>query len=287
MRPFEYRAPERLDEVHSYLDEFGDDAKILAGGQSLMVLLRQGLVGPELLVSLKRVAELASLESPGGRSASGGHGSVPGCRRVRGASRSDPVLTRAAASVGSVHIRNVGTVGGSLCHADPAGDVPTALLVLDAELRVSSSARESTHRVGEFFVGLFETRLEPSEVLESISIPEQPTGATFGYRRFLYREGEYPLGVAACRLDWDGDVCSGARVAVGGGDVHPKRLPEVEQALIGTPVDGPARAAATEHLPSTLQPIPDVRGSAGWKAKVVGHLVAQAVEDAAGPMEDS
>ena len=281
MHPFEYRAPEGLDEVVGLLQRHGDDAKLLAGGQSLMIMLRQGLVSPAVLVSLRRVEELRGLQMIQGELKLGAMVTYRVAASARVVADAAPALSRAAGSVGSVHIRNLGTVGGSLCHADPAGDVPTVLLVHDATVQAQSPTAERSYDLTGFFTGLFETCLGEDEVLSSVTIPRQPPGCSFGYRRYSYREGEYPLAVAACRLEWDGATCTGARVAVGGGDVSPKSLPDLAAALVGTTVEGAAIATAMDRVPSMLSPLPDVRGSASWKTVVVTDLLSRTVRDAA------
>jgi carbon-monoxide dehydrogenase medium subunit len=192
-----------------------------------------------------------------------------------------PVVAAAAGSVGSVHIRNRGTVGGSLCHADPAGDLPTVLLTLDATLgTVRPDGATAGHPVGDFFRGLLQTRLEDDELLAWIDLPEQPAGATFGYRRFSYRHGEYPMAVAACRLGWEAGRCTGARVAVGGGGPCPSRLPELERLLEGVAAADVVAAAATDAPYERLRPLADIRGGEAWKRRVVTKLVRDAVADA-------
>jgi carbon-monoxide dehydrogenase medium subunit len=277
---FEYCSPRTVDEALTELARGGPDARILAGGQSLLILLRQRLVTPSVLVSLKHVEELQLVER---REGSLRLGSMTTYRATAGSSDVGvlaPVLAKAAGSVGSIHIRNLGTVGGSLCHADPAGDVPTVLQALDAELETVSSTGTHSYPANEFFSGLFETRLEQGEVLRSVAVPMQPDGATFGYRRFSFREGEYPMAVAACRLEWGGEGCTGARVAIGGGDLYPRRYPEMEESLTGTSVDDRAIASAIERLREVLRPMADVRGSAEWKMEVISALAARTVSDA-------
>ena len=144
-----------------------------------------------------------------------------------------------------------------------------------------SSASAHRYPLAEFFTDMFQTRLGEQELLASIMVPRQPAGSSFGYRRFSYREGEYPLAVAACRLEWNDGICTGARVAVGGGDVSPKRLPDLEDLLTSTPVDAGAQADAAHEVPAMLHPVADVRGSAAWKTTVVADLVARTVADAA------
>jgi carbon-monoxide dehydrogenase medium subunit len=288
MHAFEVRAPIDLSEAVNIRDEYGPDSTVLAGGQSLMILLRQGLVSPRELLSLKRVPGLADVHPATADRTDMNFLQIGATVTYRTASTTSeiagwaPILARAAGSVGSVHIRNLGTIGGSVCHADPAGDVPTALLVVDAEATVISSGETHRYMVSDFFTDMFETRLEDHELLADLRVPRQPTGSTFGYRRFIYREGEYPLAVAACRLEWSQDgKCSEARIAIGGGDVHPKRLPACEQLVAGTRVDEPVLGAMREVTRTAVQPVADVRGSSDWKREVVADLLVRAVGDAA------
>jgi carbon-monoxide dehydrogenase medium subunit len=281
MHSFDYARPRSVDETVALLGEHGGDATLLAGGQSLMILLRQGLVAPSVLVGLDGVDELRGVSTDGSTL-------TLGSMQTYAAVAADPavtahvgILAAAAGTVGSVHIRNRGTVGGSLCHADPAGDVPTVLLTTDTVLQtVSSTGERRERRIDEFFKGLFETALDTGELLVGAVIPAQPANSSLGYRRHSFRAGEYPMCVAACRLDWDGSTCTGARVAVGGGGTHPTRLTEIEQRLVGTaptPEDLGSIGAEIEQL---VRPIADVRGSSDWKSKVVAQEVERALAEA-------
>jgi aerobic carbon-monoxide dehydrogenase medium subunit len=281
MTGFTYAAPTTVQEALNLLDEHGEDATLLAGGQSLMILLRQRLVSPKVLVGLKGVAELRELDADDGHMRIGAM--VPYCVASSSPLLRDrlPALAQAAASVGSVHIRTLGTIGGSVCHADPAGDVPTVLLASDASLVLKrADGSEVTYHVDDFFTGLFETRRQPDELLVSIQVPDQPAGATFSYRRYYFRAGEYPLCVVACRLEWEADRCVGARVAVGGGGPHPMRLSEVEQQLVGTDGSAIDTGSIARAARDVMDPTPDVRGSAEWKATVVASVLDAALTEA-------
>lgn len=290
MRSFDFLAPTSIDETLQLLDEHGPDATLLAGGQSLLILLRQGLVAPEVLIGLKRVGELGTIgRAPGGNGGDGADGLRLGgmvtyatATRDQAVAAAAPVLAAAAGSVGSVHIRNLGTIGGSLCHADPAGDVPTVLLALGAVVEAARpGGTSSRYPVDGFFRGLFETRLGDDELLVSVDVPAQPPGATFGYRRFSFRQGEYPMAVAACRLEWDRGRCAGARIAVGGGGPYPARLEALERRLEGAGAAEAVEAAALDEPFASLRPIADVRGGEDWKRQVVSDLVRKTVADAA------
>lgn len=283
VRPFDFQAPTSVEETLRLLGEHGPDATLLAGGQSLMILLRQGLVAPGLLIGLKRVDQLRSVETRDGGLRLGSMVTYRTAATDPRIAERLPLLATAAGSVGSVHIRNLGTIGGSLCHADPAGDVPTVLLALDATLHTASpGGGAASHAIDGFFKGLFETSLDTGELLVAIDLPAQPAGVTFGYRRFSFRHGEYPMAVAACRLRWERGRCADPRVAVGGGGLHPARLKALEDLLEGATAREALGAAATDAPFESLRPVADVRGGEAWKRRVVTNLIRQTVADAVG-----
>jgi aerobic carbon-monoxide dehydrogenase medium subunit len=277
---FDYIGPGSVAEALDVLRRGGEDATVMAGGQSLMILLRQRLVRPALLVGLRGIAELGGIGVANGRLTLGAMATYAEVARYLAASDGSHLLGRAAGEVGSVHIRNRGTVGGSVAHADPAGDVPTVLLALGADLVIASpDGSRSRRRVEDFFMGFFQTRLEPGELLLGIEVDTQPEAATYGYRRFSFRAGEYPMCVAAVRLEWDGDRCSGATLALGGAADRPARFPEAEGLLVGA---GPGSdvTGLLAGVREMVQPPPDVRGGSEWKARVVAHTLVAAVEEA-------
>jgi carbon-monoxide dehydrogenase medium subunit len=278
---FAYQDPDSVPAVLSILATHGSDARLLAGGQSLIVLLRQRLLFPEVVVGLEKVAllrEVSLLE--------GGTLRIGAMVTYREAAASGPLrqtaalVARASGLVGSMHIRERGTIGGSVCHADPAGDVPVALMAHDACYEWQDQDGRHLDRASGFATGLFETRLPADALLTGVLVPPQPPGARLGYARFLLREGEYPMTQCAVRVELDGGLVNGARIAVGGGGDHPRRLEDVEHWLIGTSPDRKVMAGLQEQVSAAVRPYPDVRGSTEWKAHVVGVVARRAMEDA-------
>lgn len=278
MQGFEFVEPDTVAEAVATLVRHGPGATLLGGGQSLLILLRQRLATPDVLVGLRRIDRLDHVTA-------GEDGLLVGAMATYASLAGKPVAARwrllalAAGAVGSRHIRARGTIGGSLAHADPAGDVPVALAALEATVTVAGATGPRVVPADGFATGLFRTRLAAGELIESIAIPNQPAGATVGYERFSLREGELPLAQVAVRLEWAGDDVRAARVVVGGGGDHPMRLSGVEHWLVGTSRgdrEGIARATAAQARPG-LRPFGDVRGSAEWKRDVVSAVTGRAV----------
>ena len=280
MQPFDYQRPGSIAEVLDALDQYGDGARTLAGGQSLLVLLRQRLVSPEVVVDLKAVPELGELAAgPGGLRV----GATVTYRQVATSPvvrEGWPLLARAAKAVGSMHIRERGTIGGAVAHSDPAGDVPVALMALGAMVVVRSRAGERRIPADSFPTGMFATQLRLGEIVVAVEVPPQPAGATAGYERFLLREGEFPLTQAAVRLEWEDQRCTAARVVVGGGFDRPARLAEVEDWMAGMSADAWQHEEFVARVERTVHPYADIRGSAEWKGHVVGVIAARACRQA-------
>ena len=198
--PFEYAAPETLDEALALLAEHGDEAKVLAGGQSLVPLLNFRLTRPSLVVDLNRLDGLDHLE--GGRI-----GALVRMRHVEQEAQ-QPLLRRAASLVGHAQIRNRGTVCGSVAHADPAAELPCALLALGARVRLRSARGERELPIDDFLVGTYWTALEPDELLVEIDVPEQPPGTRSAFLEHARVHGDFALAGAAVLVRPDALVVS-------------------------------------------------------------------------------
>ena len=286
MKQFDYVAPATVGEVTELLSTHGSDAKILAGGQSLVILLRQRLLAPRIVISLNRVEELRGVSSNGNGIQIGPMTTYSAVARNKTVNRVAPVLAKAAGSVGSRHIRNRGTVGGSLAHADPAGDVPVALLALGATVTVTGQGGARSCAANEWFTGLFEVAMSDDELVTGVTIPSPSGMVSHGYHRFSYREGEYPMIVAAAVLAWDDRTCSSARIAMGGVGAHPQRLPEVEDRLVGSAVHSDDIDSAATIANDLVHPPTDVRGSTQWKRKVAVEYMKRALREAGSGIGD-
>jgi carbon-monoxide dehydrogenase medium subunit len=280
--PFEYHAPESLPEALDLLARFGDEAKVLAGGQSLMPLLNLRLARPANLVDINLVEpELGVLEPWDGGLRLGG------LVRQRAAERSDlvrqrnPLLAEALPLVGHPQIRNRGTVGGSLAHADPASELPAVAALLEAELVARSARGERTLRADEFFVSYFTTRLEPDELLTEVRLPGWPSGAGWAFLEVSRRHGDFAMvGVASLvRLASDGSIGEG-RLAYTGVGATPVRARDAERELAGQPATEDTFAAAAERAVQALDPQADVHATAAYRRHVAGVLTRRALAKA-------
>jgi carbon-monoxide dehydrogenase medium subunit len=280
MQPFDYLEPTSLEELLASKAAVADDGVVLAGGQTLLIMLRMSLSMPGTVISLRSVPELTRIEPQDGGSMR--IGAMATYRSLGGAAVATraSILARAASSVGSIHIRTLGTIGGAVAHADPAADVPAALLALDAEYIAASTGGTTTIAARDFVTGLLQTRLDPASVLVAIVVPPQPAGARFGYTRFLMREGEYPMAQAAVRLVLDAGTIVSARLVVGGGGDRTERLEAIEEWLVGSSA-GPALGDEVKaRVQASVHPYSDVRGSSAWKAEIVGVMAKRALIEA-------
>ena len=277
---FDYVAPGSLDEALGILaDDPG--ARVLAGGQSLIPLLKLRLADASTLVDLRRLDELRYVRREGGRVAVGAlttHGEVAGADELRGGLRA---LAEAARSVGDAQVRNRGTLGGSLAHADPSADLPAAVLALDAELVARGPDGERTLAAADFFHGLWTTALGSGEVLTEIRLPVAD-GAGGAYRKLEQKASGFALVGAAAVVETDGDACRRAAVAVTGAGSAPLRLPEVEARLAGGPLEEERVRAACEDAGAAVEaPQDDHHGSADYRRAMAGVLARRAVLAAA------
>jgi carbon-monoxide dehydrogenase medium subunit len=279
--PLRYHAPESIDEALDALVELGDDAKVLAGGQSLLPLLALRLARPSDLVDVSRLKDLAAVESDGDTV------TVGATLRQRVAER-DPVLTascpllgEALPCIGHPVIRNRGTVGGSLAHADPAAELPVVAVALDAVLvaRSTRGGRELPAR--EFFEMPFTTALAPDELLVALRIPARPARTGSSFLEVTRRHGDFPLVSAAAQVTVaDDGTVRAARLAFGAVAGTPQPAPGAEAGLVGAPAGDDTWAAAAAVATAELHPADDVHATGAYRRHVAGVLATRALATA-------
>ncbi|HEV7524379.1 MAG TPA: FAD binding domain-containing protein [Acidimicrobiia bacterium] len=267
--PFEYHAPDTIDEVCALLAEYGDEAKVLAGGQSLVPMLALRLTRFEHLVDVNRVGELAGVARENGTLVVRAGTRQRVMERDASIEAAVPLLARATPLIGHFQIRNRGTVGGSLAHADPASEYPAVAVALGAEMELAGR-NGARRRVGadDFFVGTWTTAAEPDELLVAARFPVWPAPSGFAIEEVARRHGDFALAGVACA------VTSGrAGIALFGVGSMPVRALAAEQALVaGASATDVAHAAVAE-----LEPPTDVHASASTRLRIARHLVERAV----------
>jgi carbon-monoxide dehydrogenase medium subunit len=263
---FDYRVPETLEEIFSTLDELGDDARLMAGGTALILLMKQRLVRPEVVLSLKRIGELTGIGQQDGQLRIGAtelHRQVENNPLV---SQHFPALVETLRKVATPRVRNQATLGGNLTHADPNQDPPATLIALNASVQLRSSKGERTVRLDEFFTDYYETALEPGEVLTHILVPMPRPNSACAFIKFLPRTADdYATVAAAASLRLDNGVCRDVRIALGSAGPTPIRARQAEAILEGqAPAEETLRSAAAA-VKDEVDPMTDVRGSAEYK----------------------
>jgi len=284
--PFAYHRPETLDEVLALLAELGDDAKVLAGGQSLVPMLNLRLARFDHLVDIGRVAELSTFERRNGDLVIGAGVRDRVLERDAEIAAAAPLLHAVTPYIGHFQIRNRGTVGGSMAHADPAAEYPAAAVALGAEFELASSGGTRTVPAAEFFTGFWSTAAEPDELLRAISFPTWGERSGFGIAEFARRHGDFAIAgaVAAIRVDGAGAIARSAVTAFGVG-ATPIAV-EAAAALAGTvPADVDAAELAERAVAAFEDVTDDPQVPAAYRRRVAAAIIADAWRHALADLE--
>jgi carbon-monoxide dehydrogenase medium subunit len=280
--PFEYACPTTLPEAVQLLASRDGDAKAIAGGQSLMPMLAFRLAQPALLVDLRKLGDLRGIRiSEKGVTL----GALVRWREIEDDDRLDtahPLLKAAIAHVAHYQIRNRGTVGGSIAHADPAAEMPGIAMTCDAEIAVVGKAGARVFQAADFFQGALTTALTPDEIIVEIRLPAWPKGRRWGFQEFARRRGDFAMAAAAVFYDQDASgKAVNAHVGVIGVADRPRRLPSVEAVLNGQVIDEATIAKAEAATHAAVDPQDDIHASAAYRRALVGTMVERALKRAA------
>ena len=280
MKPpvFSYDAPQSVDEVLGILAEHGDDAKLLAGGQSLVPMLNFRLLRPSRLIDLNRVQGLSAIEPQAGGLAIGAMTRQAALERSPAVARIFPLLAQALPLIAHFQIRNRGTIGGSLSHADPAAELPAVMTALDAKLVLRSRRGERTVSCDSFFKGYLETDLAPDEMLMEIRIPPDPARSGSAFLEVSQRHGDFALVGVAARVTLDRkDACAAVSIVLTGVDTRPLRAREAEAALVGSRLGADDLRAAASMTATNLSPGADMHASAEYRQRAARALTERAL----------
>ncbi|GAA4612030.1 FAD binding domain-containing protein [Saccharopolyspora hordei] len=278
---FEYVAPSTVEEAVTALAQVGDEGKVLAGGQSLLPVLRMRLADPQLLVDLNRIEELRGVREDGDALVIGAMTTHHDVLRDPLVQQHAELIALATRTVADPQVRHRGTFGGSLAHADPAGDLPAPALALDAEMVLAGPSGRRTVPASEFFVDYFTTVLEPGELLVEVRLPKW-TGWRAHYEKFNRVAQAWSIvGVAAAVRVEDGQIAE-ARIGLTNMGPTPVRATGVEQALVGRPATAEAVREAARHATEGTSPTADASADVDYRKHLAEVLTGRAVLTAAG-----
>jgi aerobic carbon-monoxide dehydrogenase medium subunit len=279
--PFEYACPTTLNEAVALLASHDGEAKPLAGGQSLVPMLAFRVASPSLLVDLRKLAELREIKIADGGVTLGAMvrwRDILDDARLR---KAHPLLVAAIEHVAHYQIRNRGTVGGSIAHADPAAEMPGIVVTCEAKIAVVGKAGARVIDAANFFQGPLMTALKPDEIITEIHLPAWPAKRRFGFQEFARRRGDFALAAAMLFYDEEGGKARNAHVGAIGIADRPLRLPAVEQVLNGDKIDDAIVAKAEAAASASVEPADDIHAGGAYRKALIGDMVERALKSAA------
>jgi aerobic carbon-monoxide dehydrogenase medium subunit len=281
--PFEYHVPSTLQEAIALLTQYNGEAKILAGGHSLLPIMNLRLAQPKALIDISKIPGLSGIREDNGSIVIGAmttHYLVESSSLLK---QKVPILPETAAVIGDVQVRNRGTIGGSIAHADPAGDLPGTAVALDLQLKAVGPRGERSLRAREFFVDILTTALQPDEILTEIRVPAMAPRTGSAYEKFPNPASRYAIVGAAAVVTLDGDgVCQKASVGLNGVTGTPVAAVGVEQALVGQRVNAQSIQEASAKAADGLEPLGDIFASATYRAHLARVFTKRALTRASG-----
>jgi carbon-monoxide dehydrogenase medium subunit len=279
-RPFEYHAPAQLPEVFSLLERYGEEAKLLAGGHSLLPMMKLRFAAPGHLVDLRRIGELKQIQQIGNEIHIGAMTTENELIWSELLAQKLPLLVEGARLISDPQVRYRGTIGGDISHADPGNDHPALMLALDASFVLRSAKGERVVPAQGYFVGLYETQIAPGEVLTQIRIPIPSVGTGSCYAKLKRKTGDFASAAAAVSLRMSGPVVAQVRIALTNVAATPLRAHKAEEALAGKPLNDAAIAQAAQLAMSICDPVQDQRGDVEYKTAMAGEMTVRALRTA-------
>jgi len=282
---FAYHAPASVEEAVALLTRYGGDAKLLAGGQSLVPLMNFRLARPAALIDLNAIASLAYIREDDGQVRFGAMTRQRAIEFSPVVRRRLPLLAEATTLVGHLPIRTRGTIGGSLAHADPSAEYPAVLTALDGAVVARGSRGERTLRASELFQSYLTTSLGPDEMLVEVRLPAMPDGAGFAFEEFSRRHGDFAIVGIAAMVVRQGERCTASLVTAGAGPV-PTRLRQAEEILEREGLSDAAIEAAARRAAELVEPDTDIHASAAYRRNLTRVLTGRALRRAVARLGD-
>jgi CO/xanthine dehydrogenase FAD-binding subunit len=276
IKDFEYFSPKTVDEVLSLFSKYKEHAKIIAGGQSMLVVMKQGLLNPEYLIDIKGASALDYINHDDANNLRIGalavHRSIEKSPFIK---ERFPVLSEMERNVATTQTRNWGTIGGNLCHADPAGDPAPVFIALNSKLKLANARRERVINAEDFFLDYLEVALKPGEILTEIQVPAIPPRTGVAQEKLMVMQGDMGIVGAAVSitLSAKGNTCQDARIVLSNAGPTPLRPREAEKALIGKTITEGLLVEAGEIAATEVDPPADVHGSTEYRKEMVKVFV--------------
>jgi aerobic carbon-monoxide dehydrogenase medium subunit len=276
---FEYHIPSSLDEAIKLMAQ-NSDAKLLAGGHSLLPAMKLRLATPSAIIDMKKLrSSLQYIKEDGGHVAIGALTTHAAIAASKVAGQKIPLIAETASHIGDMQVRNLGTIGGALAHADPAADFPAAILATEAEMVIQGASGKRTVKADEFFQGFFATAVQAGEILVEIRVPVHKGGS---YQKFAHPASGYAVAAVAAIVEKNGNTISKCRVAVNGVSGGAYRATDVEKALEGQAYSSEAVEQAAEHVVSGIDVLEDPFANASYRSQLTKQLTQRAIAAAAG-----
>lgn len=277
---FEYHRPGSLEEALKLLGRFGEEGKVLAGGHSLVPMMKLRLAEPAHLIDINGIAGLKGVREEDGTIVIGAGTTQADVMASDLLRRKCPILPEAAALIADPQVRNCGTIGGNCANGDPGNDDPAIMIALDAAYILSSDGGERQVAAREFYQGVYDTALGENELLTEIRIPLPAEGTGMSYQKIKRKVGDYAIAASAVTLVMAGGGCTAAAVALTNVSDAAILVPEAGAALAGSSVDDAAIGAAGEAAMAASDPVGDLRGTVEYRKAMVGEMTRRAISQA-------
>ena len=279
---FDYHPATSVDEAIALLQQYADDAKLLAGGHSLLPTMKLRLAQPGHIIDLGRISGLSYIREEDGAVAVGAMTKYATIERSDVLKRYFALLPEGTAEIGDQQVRNRGTIGGSIAHSDPAADTPGIVLALKADILAQGPNGVRTIKADDFFMDLFQTALQPDEVITEIRFAKPPAHTGSAYTKLPNKASHYAVVGCAAVVSLDNDgTCTSASVVITGASVKPTRASSVEAALVGKKLDDASVADAASHAADGLELVEDIHGSKAYRGQMCTVMARRAVLKAA------
>jgi aerobic carbon-monoxide dehydrogenase medium subunit len=277
-QPFQYESPGSLTEAISLLHKYGDEAKILSGGHSLIPMMKLRFASPECLIDINGIPGLSYIKEEGGVVKIGGLTRESEIEHSDILKKHFPIFSDVTKLIADPQVRNMGTIGGNLAHGDAANDHPAAMIALNATIIATGAEGERSIPIDEFFFGFYQTALQHGDILTAIHIPVPPKGTGNAYHKLERKVGDYATAGAAVQITVDAKgVCTAAGIGLTNVNPTPLRAARSEQALLGKVVNDASIAEAAQLASQDCSPSSDLRGSEEYKRAMVAVLVKRMI----------